>query len=294
MTLDNSRSISNFLFRRWFRLFPAMLICSILVYSTAAIFFERPLGRPHLRDLLPGLTFIEPIWWENFLGSPQGVLEGAFWSLYIEVKFYLLAGFFYFLAGKKMTLWIFFLMFFFSVALPFLSTLFPNLDWSVPQKILSILNAKYFGWFTAGALFYLYTKERHAHLLFWAVTIGLASALSLDEEDIEIRPVYTTIGVVLIFTVTILSKKMQSFLTSPSLLILGFASYPLYLLHENMIVSLIVKTGNYAPWMPALLVPVLPMSIVIALGWIVAKFAEPWTRNSILKAGQFVARSLKS
>jgi len=46
-------------------------------------------------------------------------------------------------------------------------------------------------------------------------------------------------------------------------------------------VSLIVKTGNFAPWIPDILVPLLPMLIVIALGWIVARFAEGWIRNLI-------------
>ena len=41
-------------------------------------FYERPAGIPTLRDLLPGLTFIEPYWWQLITGKPQGMLEGAF------------------------------------------------------------------------------------------------------------------------------------------------------------------------------------------------------------------------
>jgi peptidoglycan/LPS O-acetylase OafA/YrhL len=292
MTLDKPQSPTNFFFRRWLRLFPAMLICSVIIYSTAAYFFERPAGSPALRDLLPGLTFIEPMWWRKFIGPPQGQLEGAFWSLYVEVKFYLLAGLFYFLLGEKKTIWVLCLLFLSSAALPLLNTSFPNLDWSVPRQILFILSAKYFGWFAAGALFYVYTKDRHVHLLIWAVAIGLAAALSLN--GVGTQAIWAGVGVVMIFTSAILSKRMQSFLTSPYLLMLGFASYPLYLLHENMMVSLIVKIGDFVPWMPAILLPVLPMSIVIALGWMVAKLAEPWIRNSIINSYRFVSRKFSS
>ena len=108
--------------------------------------------------------------------------------------------------------------------------------------------------------------------------MGLTSALFLNEG---VQAIYAGIAVVLLFTASILSKRLQSFLTTPYLLFLGFASYPLYLLHENMMVSLIVKTGKFAPWIPDILVPLFPMLIVIALGWIVARFAEGWIRNLI-------------
>ena len=173
------------------------------------------------------------------------------------------------------------------VALPFLSELFPNAEWSLPQQILFVLSAKHFGWFAAGSLFYLYVREQRIHFLILAVAIGLISALSLK---VGVQATFAGIAVVLLFTASILSPRMQSLLTGRFLLFLGFASYPLYLLHENMMVSLIVKTGNFAPWLPAMLIPVLPMSIVITLGWLVAKYAEPWTRNSILSATRQVSR----
>jgi len=290
MTLDKPQSPTNFFSRRWLRLFPAMLICSVIIYSTAAFFFERPAGSPTLRDLVPGLTFIEPIWWRKLIGPPQGQLEGAFWSLYVEVKFYLLAGFFYFVFGEKKMIWMLCILFLSSVALPFLGTFFPNVDWSLPRQILFILSAKHFGWFAAGTLFYLYIREQHTYLLILAVAIGLTSALSLEGG---VHAACAGIAVILLFTASILSKRLQSFLKNPYLLLLGFASYPLYLLHENMMVSLIVKIGSIAPWMPAILLPVLPMSIVIILGWLVAKYAESWTRNSILNSYQRVSRPFR-
>lgn len=225
------------------------------------------------------------------MGPPQGVLEGAFWSLYVEVKFYLVTGVFYFLFGEKKTIWVLVFVFLSSAALPFLAASFPNLDLSIPRQIEFVLSAKYFGWFASGALLYVYTKEHHTRLLVWAVVIGLAAAFSM--KGVETQAIWAGIVVVLLFASSILSKRLQSFLTHPYLLVLGFVSYPLYLLHENMMVSLIVKMGAIAPWMPALLVPIIPMLLVIALGWMVAKFAEPWVRNQIIGSYKFVARKFR-
>src|SRR5208282_3694588 len=44
MTLQKCKSFDSFMFRRWARLFPAMLICSVFIYLTAPLLPERPLG----------------------------------------------------------------------------------------------------------------------------------------------------------------------------------------------------------------------------------------------------------
>ena len=183
------------------------------------------------------------------------------------------------------------LLFLSSVALPYLSELLPNLDWYLPRLILFILSAEHLGWFAAGALFYLYAKEPHLNLLVIAVATGLISALTMNE--VETQAIYYGFVVVLIFMASVLSQRIQSLLSNPGLLTLGFASYPLYLLHENMMISLIVKTGNFAPWIPAILVPIIPMSIVIALGWMVARFAEPKIRSLIMNSYQSIARPFR-
>ena len=99
MSLERSGGVGDFMMRRWLRLFPAMLTCSIFIYATAGAFL-RPSGQPGLRDLIPGLTFTEPDWWAAFFGSPQGVLEGSFWSLFVEVKFYAVVSIVFYLASE--------------------------------------------------------------------------------------------------------------------------------------------------------------------------------------------------
>jgi peptidoglycan/LPS O-acetylase OafA/YrhL len=55
----------------------------------------------------------------------------------------------------------------------------------------------------------------------------------------------------------------------------GFISYPLYLIHENMMVAMIVKIGRIFPNMFAILIPILPILFVVGGAWIIARHLEP-------------------
>ncbi len=96
MTLDRCTNLSEFFARRWLRLFPAMLICSLFIWYTAPLFPERPAGLPTIDQLIPGLTFVDPQWLQRF-GIHAKPIEGAFWSLFIEAQFYVVAGASYFI-----------------------------------------------------------------------------------------------------------------------------------------------------------------------------------------------------
>src|SRR4051812_33781688 len=101
MTLENCANAREFLGRRWLRLFPGVCVCSLLIFFTAGVFFERPDGAPSAASLLPGLTFIEWSWWQSALGVRVKPLEGGFWSLYVEAKFYIIATVVYFWRGRN-------------------------------------------------------------------------------------------------------------------------------------------------------------------------------------------------
>ena len=57
MTLEKCDSFGDFIYRRWLRLFPAMLIASIIILATAPFLTARPAGQPVLLDTLPGILF---------------------------------------------------------------------------------------------------------------------------------------------------------------------------------------------------------------------------------------------
>src|SRR5690554_3769604 len=100
MSLENKKSFYHFIYRRWLRLFPAMLIATILICATASFLQERPLGQPTIMSIIPGLSFIEPEWLGYLLRIEITPLETVFWTLYTEFKFYVIFGALYFLLGK--------------------------------------------------------------------------------------------------------------------------------------------------------------------------------------------------
>ena len=73
MTLEKCVDFKSFLYRRWLRLFPAMSICSVVIFFSTDFFFERPGGIPSAKDLIPGLTFIEPYILSKLIGSVQSI-----------------------------------------------------------------------------------------------------------------------------------------------------------------------------------------------------------------------------
>jgi len=261
MTLEKTTNFFQFIYHRWIRLFPAMFIVSILVFTTAHLLFpERPAGVPVIRDLLPGLTFIDDQILSKIFHSPQGMLEGAFWSLYVEVKFYIIFGLIFFAFGE-------------NVAIAGIIGLFLCF---ILTGHLGRLSAQYMGWFASGAIYYIYFKYGKKKWLWMALSMSLISALFLHRGILA-----TLVAVImsLFFLFVMISQHLQSIISSRFLLFLGFISYPLYLIHENMMISLIIKFGRWMPWMPGFILPIVPIVIVISIGWILAKYAEPRFRG---------------
>jgi peptidoglycan/LPS O-acetylase OafA/YrhL len=266
MSLDQSGNFGTFMKRRWLRLWPAMLAASILLFVTAPL-FNRPQGTPVFRDLLPGLTFVEPAWWAYLLGSPQGVLEGAFWTLFVEMKFYVFAGAIYFLAGGRAALGSLIFVYMVPHALGRVHSISPYLF-----QAADFLSSWHWGWFAAGAIYYKAMTNRI--LMIPALLLSLFAASRMDHELIPM-----SLGIAVLFGSTLLSLRLQHLLSSPVLLFMGAISYPLYLVHENIMISLIETIGRSAPWMPAVLIPLLPISAVIFIGWMIMHYVEPPARR---------------
>ncbi len=279
MTLEKCTTFLSFMLKRWLRLFPAMLICSLFIFLTAAWFAERPAGSPVLRDMLPGLSFVEPYVWSKLLGSPQGVLEGVFWSLYVEVKFYLLFGLMYFGLGGRNAIIALSLLFFAGAFASLAPQLGINIVAGMWQHLATLLfwsGAGYYGWFAAGALYFKFFQKKNSAYLALAITLACMAALARGGSMAEM---VAALAVVLVFTVVIASERVKKLVQMPALAWIGLISYPLYLLHENLMVAMIIKIGKFAPWIPAILMPALPILIVIALAALVAQAAEPWFRQ---------------
>jgi len=265
MTLDKTENFRKFIFKRWLRLFPAMLIASVLIYGTSFIFYERPAGTPTLFSLLPGLTFIEPEIWRRLLHVDFNVLEGAFWSLYVEFKFYIIAGFVYYFLGRRYLPYILFIMYLISILISLPLTYNSNLTLLL-HNISTLFSLDYFGWFCSGTLFYLYYHTKSEYYYIFGILIALLSSYTLDGLDTFMAAFLISI----LFALSIRVEILQKILSQRFFLFFGLVSYPLYLLHENAMISMIIKSKIYLPWLPEILYPVLPVFILTVVAYFIA------------------------
>lgn len=176
MTLEKSKSFIHFMYKRWLRLFPAMLIATILIYTTARIFYERPAGIPNIYSVIPGLIFINPNVLEKITNIHFPIMEGAFWSLYVEMFFYVVFGLSYFLFRERKAIILLFCLFLYSVV---------GLFYPLKLSMLFI----HFGWFTIGCLSYIYlikNRSQNKLILYLSLALSLACLIVTYKVSIDI------------------------------------------------------------------------------------------------------------
>jgi peptidoglycan/LPS O-acetylase OafA/YrhL len=281
LSLEKSKNIADFLLRRWLRLFPAMLIATLLIFGTSHLITDRPAGPIDPLNAIPGLLFIEPGWLNYAFATHFRALEGPFWSLFVEVKFYALFGSLYFLFGARRAVSILFLLFAVAVCFKFYMIRHPHAHAAIywTNYALKRTSAEHFGWFTFGAAFYLYMCDRSRRTLSAAIVSAVVAVAFFDGSHLveKIPPAL----MIILFAASMMNEKVQRLLQHKAWLILGLASYPLYLIHENAVVSMTVQLGRLCPSIPAALLPLGPIILLTCIAWTIATYFEPTLRRTI-------------
>lgn len=272
MSLEKCRSFWDFIIKRWLRLFPAMLIVTALIYISAGLLPERPGGFPVLQDILPGLLFIDPSWISNVFNVRQGILEGAFWSLFVEVKFYIFFGGLYFLFNSRIAK-VGILMAFLSSILATVVAKYLGDAIVISRHFALVLNGylsfNYSGWFLVGVVTFDLYRRRSAKRLISCLSLGAITAAYTGHLDDFSG--FFGFGLILLFIGSIYSDKIKQALSARCFLFIGFISYPLYLFHENFMIAVVVKSGKAFPQIPGVLLPLFPFSIACMVAFVVAK-----------------------
>lgn len=279
MTLEKCKDFWDFMFRRWLRLFPAMLIVSLIILATAPLLTARPYGPPALMDIIPGITFIEPEFYRSVFGYYQTILEGSFWSLFVEMKFYIVAGLLYFWLGTKKMIGVITLMFFSSILLEFLSPYLSKDAAFGSKSFMHYLNWGHYGWFAAGALFYEFNSTKKWQYWLCAVFVALLAARCLG----GLLSVSMIIASMIVFLIAfaMVNRQLQHILANKYLVLVGFISYPLYLLHENAMISMINQIYTVGSPIPNYLLSIIALIPIFIISWLISQFAEPMLRNLI-------------
>jgi peptidoglycan/LPS O-acetylase OafA/YrhL len=277
MTLERAKVLSNFIYKRWLRLFPAMLICTALILLTGDVFSSRPSGEVSLLNALPGMLFIEPIWLEKLTGVTFTSLEMAFWSLYVEFKFYVIAAFLYFVLKDDKLTFILFGLFLVAIGAEFLNQVYDNQIVYAIYALSLHLSLSFFGWFAAGAAFYLFNKENAYKWLVCGLVMAILSSALLYWDNY--KTMMSALVLSLFFTASFITPALQKLLQSRFLVFLGFVSYPLYLLHENMMISLVIDISQKFPNVPLIVPPIIALLYIITISFLICKYLEVPTKN---------------
>ena len=226
------RSLSKFCYSRFKRLYPMYWICLIITF-VVSYFFGAPRYAVSFKQLLANFTMIQEL-----LG--QGNIDGAYWSLYVELKFYLIIAIFL-VINRFRKINLDYLVYFWL----FLSGLHLYVGPSVIyDAVHHFFILDWSAYFIAGIVFYQIFVNgftlKHAILLSLCLYLSSDGAIGrihwlARTFHSDFSP-YIIVAVIVVFYMLMLlvsCKKLQ-LLNSPKLVKIGMLTYPLYLVHQHI------------------------------------------------------------
>ncbi len=278
-TLDNTINFSSFWKKRFIRLFPSIVLASLITYIVFNLFDHSYLfpSSHKIENFIPSVTFISPILLNNIFSTHNlnlNYINGAYWSLWPEIQFYLLVSVIYYSNKEKFIKHFIFI----SVLLMSINYIIENVQGSNRLNIrLSnnfLLNySKWFQhgfnlidflqFFSLGVLFYLLFKNKQ-------LNHKTSNYVKLSLVFLLLYTIYTGVGLqarviyiimIFLFFLFIYSPKWIGIFENKVLTDIGKSSYFLYLIHENIGVLIIYSIGQY--FLPAGFI--LPIALIVAL-----------------------------
>lgn len=241
MTLERSLSLLDFAKKRMVRLWPSMIFISTITYLVFVLFDNTMIFKKshELGNLFYSWTFLG----KSFGGGVYTYIDGSYWSLWVEIQFYILSALLYFLLKKSKTPHFFpFILFALSVLACFLKPFMASFNQTFDLFL-------YFNFFVMGVVFKeLYRSENPWSMscLHWHFILGALLLLEwIFYADDGISKMLDGFFIFAFYAFIFLSKKNWS-PKNPVFsyfVFLGEASYISYLLHQYIGVLIINKIG---------------------------------------------------
>lgn len=245
MTLENTLNLKSFIVNRIARLYPSFLFCAPLTFLIVYL-FGLPGREVQIKDAIINFSFIA-----NILGFK--FIDGAYWSLEVEVVFYATVSIVFFLAGARTA----FLVIKSLVCIYILINLFDIYAVKESYLFSKIINLKFMPFFLIGIAYYNFNRKRERSLNSILILIGCLC--SLIERGVQ--GVILTMLLSFIFGLAICYGS--KLLVSKPLIFFGYISYSLYLVHQNISYVIIRTTQNFIGVNLSILIA-LTMSILLA------------------------------
>lgn len=287
MTLESSRSVLDFVIRRFVRIWPALIVSAVLTFfllnwSDAPFTLHRRQSWP---NFLPSLTLTPPSLWSDLFPKVDYVTN-VYWSLVVEVRFYMIAAILFWLFARDKlarNLVIFTVVIYIARAL--LRRAMPGYNGLFDALFIP----DYMPWFAAGAVFYELYKERltkTAALVMLAVAYVLIARISINYAVIGRDPVVASTAALLFLAVFWLLSTRPSavgFLEIRPLVWIGECSYSIYLYHYAVGMVLISQISKTIGLGPQLLLVAAASLLVLIIGRISYVTVENPSRRWLTK-----------
>jgi peptidoglycan/LPS O-acetylase OafA/YrhL len=265
MTLERTHSAMDFVVSRCSRLYPgywvAVAVTALVVYSIGLP--QQALPWP---DLLLNLTMVQDI-----LGAEH--LDGSYWTLQIELFFYVQMLFWFVLGQLKRIHWI--IAGWLSLAV--LNGLATRRGWHLPYLLRELLILRHIPFFALGVLFFRLRSQPQERRLNLAMIALCLLAIGVAE-----RPLFLLVATACcaIFTLFVLGRLR--FLNLRFFVFLGGISYSLYLIHQAIGFSLIYRLEHAGVSSAAacLLAAGASIGLAVLLSHAVEKPAMRWIRSA--------------
>ena len=263
-SLKNTPTIGVFFRKRFARLFPAMLLCTVLTFFIAHLAVDKNqfADSRELKNFLPSLTFINPRLWTQLTGINFSWINGSYWSLWVEVQFYIIAASVYFWNKFNFRRNIFIVGIGIALSKYIPIQIINHFAASLPEGVKASLETWRFyneifnitfciNWFLCGAAFqYLYTglKDKKSLInVLWLGVISLCLVKDLNDyyHDKFMEMVIAGFIMFALFLLLIYYDRALSFLENRLICRVGLISYSIYLIHEQIGILLINKYSSY-------------------------------------------------
>lgn len=267
MTLERSKSASDFLVSRFSRLYPAYWTCVAVTYL-AMLSWPLP-GR----SATPVEALVNLSMWQEVLHVPH--VDGVYWSLQVELIFYalMLATYVAGLLRHVRVLLVLWLL----VALMALS-ISHWLGRPIPYLAERFLLLQFSAFFAIGASAYLAFKIQRIDLWNWA---AFALAVPVAGGYHGKAGWIVASGMVILFV--LIARRKAGFLDNPVLVYLGTISYTLYLLHQNIGYAVVraAQTSGLSIEMGIGLAVAVSMTLATGVTYAVEKPSLKWIRQRL-------------
>jgi peptidoglycan/LPS O-acetylase OafA/YrhL len=232
MTLDRCNTPREFIVRRYARLAPAMLLFSMITFAAMHVIPHAPFPE-HWIWFLSSITFLDPVVLNRIPPGGFYSIDGVYWSLYVEVQFYALACLVYFTARSR-----------FRVTMGLLSALACGLL-LVRIPIVSavsnnLLIPLFLPWFVMGVGFHAVALRAEWPVGAFLIALGTLQLFAQSAAGVrDAVPIGVVVLVPILFAAAVWFRPFVSVLACKPIVMIGGASYGLYLLHENVGVALL-------------------------------------------------------